>query len=171
MKYEKNQYSEGISICGLIFAGAFIFWGINTLARPKASWLGLYWLGFLWLGLGLSILAREIRSVLNRGKLRKVVKTEFIQNPTSTVEEIVKNTGISEKDVKAIILDLKASGELVGIFSPETGKLEKTRILPARQEVIIEKKPGNENGKFCSNCGTPVIREGIIYCSYCGSRL
>ncbi len=29
MKYEKNQYSEGISLLGLLLASGFLWWGIS----------------------------------------------------------------------------------------------------------------------------------------------
>ena len=171
MKYEKNQYSEGMSICSLIIAGAFIFWGINTLARPKSALFGLWWLGLIWLGIGLSILISQIRSVANRGKLRNVVKTELIQKPDATVREISESTGITEKDVRAIILDLKANGELIGVFSPETGKMEKTYVPPSQKKPFNEKTPEPEIGKFCPSCGTPVTKDGAAYCSYCGAKI
>jgi len=31
MKYEKNQYSDGFSICTLIIAGAFLWWGFAVM--------------------------------------------------------------------------------------------------------------------------------------------
>ncbi len=171
MKYEKNQYSEGISICGLIISGAFIFWGMSTLIRPKAAWFGLWWLGLIWIGIGLSILAGQIRSLTNRSKLRNVVKAEFMQNPNATMEEISRSTGITEKDARAIILDLKANGELVGIFSCETGKMEQTYIAPPQKILITEKTPQPEMGKYCPSCGTPFTKEGVVYCAYCGAKI
>jgi len=32
VKYERNQYSEGFSICALIIAGAFLYWGLAHLS-------------------------------------------------------------------------------------------------------------------------------------------
>ncbi|MBA7518042.1 hypothetical protein ES705_10107 [subsurface metagenome] len=31
MHYERNEYHEGFNICGLIIAGAFLYWGFNNL--------------------------------------------------------------------------------------------------------------------------------------------
>ena len=108
MKYEKNQYSEGASICGFIIAGGFLWWGFNTLfiSVPPFWW----WVGFIWLAIGIGIISSQIYALANRSKLRNIVKHEFTAKPNVSIEEIVANTGITIKDVRAIILDLGKRG-------------------------------------------------------------
>ena len=172
MKYEKNQYTDGFSYCSLLIAGAFIYWGINTLR-------GASWIGFLWLVIGLSIFSGQYYALTNRGKLRNIVLSEFNNKPNVTVEEIETKTGISRKDIKAIILDLKGSGKLRGSFSSETGEMQMV-ILPTvtTSESISHETPtpaaNEEMGakKFCNQCGTHIPENEVAkYCPYCGSSL
>jgi len=157
MKYEKDSYSEGVSICCLIFAGIFIYWGITNL------FAGFFppWGGIISLAIGISIIISQIRRVTNRDKLRNVVKYEFEANPNSTVEEIVDKTKISRKDVQAIVLDLKARGELKGKFSSDTGQMKQ---IP--KEAAAEPK-----GKFCPSCGTPMKSPDAKFCEFCGAKV
>ena len=164
MKYESNQYSEGFSICSLIIAGMFLYWGFNTLLEDIYNWW--WWFGFLWIMIGLSIISSQIYKLTSRSKLRNVVKLEFEENPTASIEQIATNTGITTKDARAIVLDLKARGELRGKFSTKTGEAKLVEITTSNQPSSQEK------GIYCSNCGTPVKREGtVVYCAYCGAKL
>jgi hypothetical protein len=168
LKYEKNQYSEGFSICGLVIAGIFLYWGFNSLFN--GFWFGighnpfnLWWLGFIWIFIGLAIISGQIHAISNRSHLRGIVKGYFDDNPNASVEEIAIDSGISIKDTQAIILDLKARGELRGKFSTKTGQLK--TVIKDEQIVELQKQA------FCPNCGTPVKEGSAIYCAYCGSRL
>ncbi|UCC20567.1 MAG: zinc ribbon domain-containing protein [Promethearchaeota archaeon] len=159
MQYKRNQYSEGFSICALIIAGAFLYWGIESFI-PLDAWS---WWGFISIGIGAAILASQIYAIANRSKLRNVVLAEFTQNPEATVEDVSRSTGISRKDINAIVLDLKASNQLIGKFNSETGQIKHMSI--PEKEIISE-----ERAKFCSNCGTP-IKEAAQYCAYCGAQI
>ncbi|MEJ2277679.1 MAG: hypothetical protein P8Y70_08015 [Candidatus Lokiarchaeota archaeon] len=131
MKYKRNQYSEGVSVCTLIIAGVFLWWGISTLINGNyfhPLWWASGWWGLLWLGIGLAIGIGQFSALTNKSKLRNIVKNEIMVNPNITVEQIGKNTGISLRDVRAIILDLKANGELMGKFSQETGQMQNVQI-------------------------------------------
>jgi hypothetical protein len=161
MKYEKNQYSEGFSICGLIIAGAFFYWGINTLLK---GFYGINWLGFLWFGIGAAILASQIRALTNRSKIKNIVQTEFEQNPNASIEEISKSTGISKKDVQAVVFDLKAEGKLKGKFSSSTGKLKKA---PEKKPEKVEE----QKAQYCPNCGTALKNPDAKFCEYCGASI
>jgi len=164
MKYEKNQYSEGFSICGLIIAGGFLYWGFNTLINgwDIGTW-NLWWVGFILIAIGIGIISSQIYALTNRDKLRNIVKNEFQQNPSASIEEIAAATGISIKDVRSIVLDLKGRGELRGKFSSTTGQMK-----PIEKQ---EEAPEPLKGSFCSNCGTPVSKESAVYCAYCGAKL
>lgn len=183
MKYEKNQYSEGVSFCSLIIAGAFIYWGVNEF-RNGGSWI---WPAIL-IVIGGSIALSQFYAVTNRGKLRNIVLTEFQRNPNATIEEICENTGISKKDVKAIILDLKAEGRLLGTFSTKTGQMEDIQIVSAPKSLKVPTPPmpstsvddrlsptplksEESKHKFCANCGTRVYDTGAKYCQYCGFEI
>ena len=164
MKYESNQYSEGFSICSLIIAGSFLWWGFNILLENIFNWW--WWFGFLWIAIGLSIMSSQIYKLTSRSKLRNIVKLEFEDNPTASIEQIATSAGITAKDARAIVLDLKARGELRGKFSTKTGEAKHV-------EVVSNDQPSSqEKGIYCSNCGTPVKREGTAeYCAYCGAKL
>ncbi|MHA2288933.1 MAG: hypothetical protein ACXABG_09100, partial [Promethearchaeota archaeon] len=121
---------------------------------------------FLWILVGLSIISNQIYKLANRSKLRNVVKQEFEQNPNISIEMIASNTGITIKDARAIVLDLKARKELRGKFSTKTGEAKQVEITTPHQP------PSEEKGKYCANCGTPVKREGeALFCAYCGAKL
>ncbi|MHA1234828.1 MAG: zinc ribbon domain-containing protein [Promethearchaeota archaeon] len=164
MKYESNQYSDGFSICSLIIAGMFLYWGFNNLLENMFHiW---WWFGFILIAIGLSIISSQIYKLTSRSKLRNVVKLEFEENPTISIEQIAANTRITTKDIRAIILDLKASGELRGKFSTKTGEAKHVEVTTSNQPSSQKK------GVYCSNCGTPVKREGTAeYCAYCGTKL
>lgn len=161
MKYEKNQYSDGFSICTLIIAGAFIWWGINGFINWGNGW---EWWAFISTGIGLAILIGQIYALTNRNKLRNIVLTEFQENPEITVEDVSKSTGITIKDINAIVLDLKASGQLRAKFNSQTGQVK--HLLPPEKEVV-----SGEQAKYCSNCGTPITKESAQYCAYCGAKI
>lgn len=160
MKYNKNQYSEGFSICALIIAGAFFYWGITSFI-PWDNWS---WWGFISVGIGLAILLSQIFAITNRSKLRNVVLSEFQVNPEATIDDVSKSTGITTKDIQAIILDLKASGQLRGKFNTTTGQIKHLSI--PEKEVLTE-----ERAKYCPNCGTPIKKEAAQFCAYCGAPI
>jgi len=160
MKYEKNQYSESFSVCTLIIAGAFLYWGISSFI-PWDEWS---WWGFISTGIGIAILVSQILAIANRSKLRNVVLADFQENPEATVELVSKSTGITAKDIQAIILDLKASGQLRAKFNSKTGQVK--HLLTEEKEPT----PG-ERSKYCSNCGTPITKESAQYCAYCGGKI
>ena len=106
----------------------------------------------------------------NRSKLRNVVSHEFTVNPNVSVEEISANTGISVKDIRAIILDLKADGRLRGKFSTTTGEAKSMEVVQSKP-VQVSEPPVEEKNLYCPNCGTPVSRDSAMFCAYCGSKL
>ena len=167
MKYKRNQYSEGLSVCSFIIAGILIYWGLNDLIlRP--IWYGakVSWLGIMWLVIGVAILGGQVAAWANRSKLRNAVLYEYEEHPEASIEEIGKNTGISARDIRAIVLDLKASGLLRGKFSSTTGQMTHGEVITKTQTETPESKI-----TYCPNCGTAKAKESAVFCSYCGSKL
>jgi hypothetical protein len=165
MKYEKNQYSEGVSICALIIAGILIYWGINdVLIRPFLG-EGFHWFGIVWLGIAAAIIIGQVAIWVNRDKLRNAVLYEYEENPTATIEEVSSKTGITIRDVQAIVLDLKSRGLLRGKFSSSTGELIHAEVVKTGLSQTSE-----GNVKYCPNCGTAKTKESAVFCSYCGSK-
>ena len=158
MKYKKNQYSEGFSICALIIAGAFFYWAYTNLTDWR---YGFPWWGFIALAIGIAITASQIAALANRGKLRNTVLYEYQENPNASIEEISRKTGISEKDVRAITLDLKGTGRLRGSFSTSTGTFK--AIKPEHKEEA--------KAAYCPGCGTPLKNEGAQFCGFCGYKI
>lgn len=165
IKYKRNQYSEGFSICSLIIAGMFFYWSYTLLSNSFINW----W-GYILLAIGIAIVGSQINALTNRSKLRNVVSHEFTVNPNVSVEEISAITGISVKDIRAIILDLKADGRLRGKFSTTTGEAKSMEVFQSKP-VQASEPPVEEKNLFCPNCGTPVSRDSAVYCAYCGSKL
>ncbi|MHA2009499.1 MAG: zinc-ribbon domain-containing protein [Promethearchaeota archaeon] len=160
MKYEKNQYSDGFSICTLIIAGAFLWWGVSNFV-PYRSWS---WWGLILIGIGAAILVGQIYAITNRSKLRNLVLSEFQANPEATVDDVSSSTGITRKDINAIVLDLKASGQMRAKFNSKTGQI-KHLSTPETEEAT------GERAKFCSNCGTPITKDTAQFCAYCGANI
>ena len=158
MKYEKNQYSSGFSICGLIIAGAFLYWGISDLIAWR--W-GFPWWGFIATAIGVAISVSQVRALFNRDKLRNLVLYEYQDNPNASIEEISNKTGITQKDVRAITLDLKGTGRLRGSFSTSTGTFK--AIKPEHKEEA--------KAAYCPGCGTPLKNEGAQFCGFCGYKI
>jgi len=168
LKYEKNQYTEGVTLCGAIITGALIYWGITSFIPydPINSWWGLF-----PLVIGIIFLTGGIIALANRGKLKRIVLYEFASNPDTTIEEVAQKTGITRKDVRAIVLDLKASGELRGKFSSTTGKIKHVHVQTEAEKSVTEVKSSKEKARYCPNCGTAISKESAIYCAYCGTHL
>jgi len=166
MKYKRNQYSEGVSICSFIIAGILIYWGINNIFVPL--WVGtlIDWWEFVWFGIGVAIMIGQITALANKSKLRNAVLYEYEEHPEATIQEISQNTGITIRDVQAIVLDLKAKGLLRGKFSSTTGQLTYAEIIKKPQGEVSEGKV-----VYCPNCGTAKVKESAVFCSYCGTKL
>ena len=166
MKYERNQYSDGVSICTLIIAGMFLYWGLNDLLiRPLIEGAAVIWWGWIWIAIGASILVGQIIAWANRSKLRNTVLYEYEEHPEATIEEISQKTGITVKDVRAIVLDLKANGLLRGKFSSTTGQMIHADVSKKSKGDLTEGKV-----KYCPNCGTAKVKESAVFCSYCGTK-
>ena len=169
MKYKRNQYSEGLSVCSFIIAGILIYWGLNDLFL-RYLWYGgeISWFGIVWLVLGVAIIGGQVAAWANRSKLRNAVLYDYEEHPEATIDEISRSTGISIRDIRAIILDLKASGLLRGKFSSTTGQMTHGEVITKTQAAV----PSQE-GKvsYCPNCGTAKAKDSATYCSYCGSKL
>ena len=115
------------------------------------------------LAIGLSIIGGNVAAVANRGRLRRTVKYEFESNPNASVDTISQSTGITKKDVQAIILDLKMRGDLRGNFSSKTGEL---KVIPVESPT-----PEKAKATFCPHCGTAVKKGEAKYCAVCGAGL
>ena len=92
-----------------------------------------------------------------------VILQEFQTSPDVSIGDVSMSTGISRKDVQAIILDLKASGKFVGKFSTKTGQIK---------HVSVQTEPASSEEKsgYCHNCGTSIGKESDQYCAYCGAK-
>ncbi len=167
MKYKRDQYTNGFSVCALIIAGMFFYWGFDAFFDDSWHFIFSLW-GFFWIGIGAAILSSQIALIANRSKLKNVVLHEFQSNPNISVEEISANTGISVRDARAIILDLKAAGKIRGGFSTTTGEAKSIKTINTPH---IEQQAIEEKGFYCPNCGTQIKRENAEYCSYCGAKI
>lgn len=159
MKYMRNQF---------IIAGSFLWWGITFIVAGALLWWGITvlqwsWSGFIVIAIGVVILCSQFVAIANRSKLRRVVLQEFQTSPDASIEDVGMRTGISRRDVQAIILDLKASGQFIGKFSTKTGQLKHVSI----QKELVSPK---ERSEYCHNCGTPISKESAQYCAYCGAK-
>ena len=166
MKYKRNQYSEGVSVCAFIIAGILIYWGINDIFSPLWTVTLINWWGLVWLGIAAAIIIGQIAAWANKSKLRNAVLYEYEEHPEATIDEIRQNTGISIRDVQAIVLDLKADGLLRGKFSSTTGQMTHADVIKKPQGEASEGKVA-----YCPNCGTAKTKESAVFCSYCGTKL
>ena len=166
MKYKRNQYSEGVSICSFIIAGILIYWGINVIFVPIWASTSINWWGLVWFAIAAVIIGGQVAALANKSKLRNAVLYEYEEHPEATIQEISQNTGITIKDVQAIVLDLKAKGLLRGKFSSTTGQMTHADIIKKPQEEGSEGKV-----VYCPNCGTAKVKESAVFCSYCGTKL
>jgi hypothetical protein len=150
-------------------AGSFFWWGFISLATSALIWWGITvlqwsWSGILVIGIGMIALLSQILATVNRSKLRRVVLSEFLKSPDLSIEDVSLSTGITRKDVQAIVLDLKASGQFIGSFSSKTGQIE---------HLIIKEKSRELEGenKYCPYCGTLANEDSAQYCVYCGAEI
>ena len=158
MKYIRNQF---------VRAGSLMWWGFIVITTVAALWWGITVLQWSWAGIftiafGVTILSSLIVAIANRSKLRRLILQEFQTSPVASIEDVSMRTGISRKDVQAIILDLKASGQFFGKFSTKTGQIKHVSIQEPVSSV--------ERDKYCDNCGTYIGKESAQYCPYCGAK-
>ena len=166
MKYKRNQYSEGVSICSFIIAGILIYWGTNDIFVPLWAGTEINWLGLFWYAIAAAIIIGQIAALANKSKLRNAVLYEYEEHPEGTIEQISQSTGITIRDVQAIVLDLKANGLLRGKFSSTTGQLKHAEVIKKPEGEVSEGKV-----VYCPNCGTAKVKESAVFCSYCGTKL
>ena len=169
MKYKRNQYSEGLSVCSFIIAGILIYWGLNDLFIRFIWYSGeIIWFGIVWLVIGVAIVVGQVAALANRSKLRNTVLYEYEAHHEATIDEISNSTGISIRDVRAIVLDLKANGLLRGKFSSTTGQMTHAEVI-TKTKAEVPLTEGKVS--YCPNCGTAKSKESAVFCSYCGSKL
>jgi hypothetical protein len=166
MKYKRNQYSEGVSVCSFIIAGILIYWGTNDIFVHLYNGEPINWWGLFWYAIAAAIIGGQIYAWLNRSNLRNAVLYEYEDHPEATIGEVSQSTGITIKDVQAIVLDLKADGKLRGKFSSTTGQMVHADIVKTPQADVSEGKV-----VYCPNCGTAKVKESAVFCSYCGTKL
>lgn len=185
-KYTKNQYSDGFSICGLIIGAIFVYAGISDLFGH--GWFGwVWWLGFIWLGIGGSIIFGNFMALYNRDRLKNLVQTEVTRSKTTSVHAIAKATGITEKDVRHILMDLKLEGKLFAHYDKDTGEIkgvhapvqghggtEVARPVafphPSPAPLPEVKSASGKTRRYCPFCGN-LASESAKFCSMCGSEL
>ena len=158
MQYKRNQYSEGVSVCSFIIAGILIYWGTNDIFVPLWAGSLINWWGLVWYAIAAAIIIGQLAAWANRSKLRNAVLYEYEGHPEATIEEISQKTGITIKDVQAIVLDLKADGLFRGKFSSITGQLTHAGVTEGKVA-------------YCPNCGTAKVKESAVFCSYCGTKI
>ncbi len=153
---KKKQIKEKAPFLGFFIAGALIFMGVSII-NPLNFNSMLNLRGLIPFGIGLAIIGTIVVTLSNKSRLRRTVKYEFESNPNSSGDTVSQSTGITRKDVQAIILDLKKRGELRGSFSSKTGELK----------VIPVESPTAE--KCCPSCGSTISKDPEdAYCVWCG---
>lgn len=168
MKDTRNQYFKSVSLA--IITGMLL---ISGIVGYFGLLIGVYLFGWglIPLVIGIGFLSRGIASRANRRKLKRAVLDEVTTNPDASVDEISRSIGIISNHVIKIMLDLKASGEILGKFSSST-RQTKQLIIPAQTEMKFSKeKPSEKKENHCPNCGTAVAKEPVEYCAYCGAKL
>jgi len=154
MKYKRNQYTEGISVCSFIIAGILIYWGTNDIFVRLLTVASINWWGLVWYAIAAAIIIGQIAAWANRSKLKNAVLYEYEEHPEATIEEISQSIGITIKDVQAIVLDLKADGLLRGKFSSTTGQMTHAEVIKKPEGQVLEGKVA-----YCPNCGTAKVKE------------
>ncbi len=168
MKVTRNQYFKSVSLA--IITGTLLIYGI---VGYFGLLIGIYLFGWglIPLVIGIGFLSSGIASRVNRRKLKKAVLDEVTVNPDASVDEISRSIGIISKYARKIMLDLKASREILGKFSSSTRQMKQV-IIPAQPEMKFTKeKPSEKRENHCSNCGTAVAKDLVEYCVYCGAKL
>jgi hypothetical protein len=157
MKYIRNQF---------VRTGSIMWWVFMLIIGSAALWGGITVLQWSWAGIftiiiGVAILYRLIIATANRDKLRRIVMHEFETSSESTIN---RSTGISRRDVRAIILDLKSSGRFIGQFSTKTGQIQYVSSHNGLKSL-------EEEINYCQNCGNPISDESDQFCAYCGAKI
>jgi hypothetical protein len=160
MRYIRNQF---------VRAGSFMWWIFIFMISGALLWGGITILQWSWAGIfniliGVAILFRLIIATSNRSKIRRIVLDEFEKNPEASIKDVTGITGISRRDVRAIILDWKSSGHLIGNFSTKAGTI--SYISNHKEQNTL-----GEKSKYCQSCGTPIRDESVQYCTYCGAKI
>ena len=160
MKYIRNQF---------VRTGSLMWWIFILIIGSAALWGGITIFQWSWAGIfpiiiGVAILYRTIVATANRRKLRRIIIHEFERSPESSIKDITWKTGISRRDVRAILLDLKSSERFIGQFPTKTGEMQ--YITNYNEVNSLE-----EEVNYCQNCGNPISDKSDQYCFYCGAKI
>jgi ribosomal protein S27AE len=156
MQYKRSEKIQTISMFGLIIAGILIIWGFIIFGQYSILNIG----GYILIGIGVIIIIYEFWRYYSRYKFRRKVLIEFEENPSSSISDIVKRTGIKKEALRDIIMDLRGSGEIKGLFSGESGHFE-TEMVGKEEEL---------EDRYCPQCGSTITQKDQFYCRYCGSK-
>ena len=157
MKYRRAEKVQAFSMVGLIIGGILIIWGIIVFA--KYSLLNLA--GYILIGLGVIIILYEFWRHYSRYRFRNKVLLEFEDNPSSSIDDLAKRTCIGKEVIRHVVLDLRGSGKIQGLFSGETGHLE--TLLVGKEDEIKD--------RYCAQCGSNITKKDQFYCRYCGRKI
>ncbi|MEA2069816.1 MAG: PCI domain-containing protein [Asgard group archaeon] len=154
----------------LIFGIGFIIWGVLAVIFPRTP--GSYWM-FIPGGI-LTIIA--ISNIINYRYNREKIIGALKSYKTVNLDQLAKELNMKKDEVKEIIVDLRAQGEIKASFDPESGDVV---VLAVRGHLVSEPTPGQAPEELPRSPAEQIAEDEKSlkeiksqgYCPYCGSRI
>ena len=170
MGYVERSFGRG-NIWTLMFGIGFLIWGFVALRYPSVP--GSYWM----LIPGGILIITAISSIFTYRYNRERILGTLKSYQRVNMKQLSTELKMKPKDVKEIIVDLRAEGKLKASFDPESGDVvifEVKGQAPAGV-VIPEPTTSDTSVKIVSESEKPTpLMENIKsqgYCPYCGSKI
>ncbi len=168
MGYIERSFGRG-NLWTLSFGIGFLIWGIIAVRFPNTP--GSYWM-FIPGGILLIVSISNILSYrYNREKVLGALKSyQRVQ-----LNQLSEELRMKKRDLKEMIVDLRAEGKLKASFDPESGEVVVFEVKGQPPIGVATPPPVNTSKKMSELEGieiTPVMQniQDQGYCPYCGSR-
>ncbi len=167
MGYIERSFGRG-NLWTLAFGIGFIIWGIIAVRFPNTP--GSYWM-FIPGGI---LLIAGISNILGYRYNREKVLGALKSYQRVQLAQLSEELRMKKRELKEIIVDLRAEGKLKASFDPESGEVVVFEVKG--QSPIGTAAPPEKSSKKVSEPEgieiTPVMQhiQDQGYCPYCGSK-
>lgn len=168
MGYIERSIGRG-NLWTLFFGIGFIIWGIIALGYPNTP--GSYWM-FIPGGL---LLIAAISNILSYRYNREKVLGALKSYQRVHMNQLSEELRMKKRELKEMIVDLRAEGKLKASFDPESGEVVVFEVKGQPPTGTKAPSPVNVSKKISEPESieiTPVMQniKDQGYCPYCGSR-
>ena len=181
MSNTKKSMSSG-NVWTIMIGLALAIWGLVCIIVYYYTGTDIAGSPWLLLAGGIMIIA-AISSIATYRYNREKVLGALKSYPRISLAELSKELKMNEREVKAIIIDLRTDGQLKASFDTESGDVIILEVkgqplvvpvsssgLPEHEDAISPYPKEYREQGFCQYCGT-LTKPEDMFCNNCGSAL